>query len=162
MGIVDLLRSKIENKTNINESEPRISWVKLVPIKVSTFIWRANMGSIPSAIELSRRGMMLSSTYCSLCISGEESCDYLLIKCPYATEARNLIFQWCNINSPQLETVGDTIQFVVTWGWNVKKKEWLTAICYGLVLCLWKAGNDRIFKVVFSVSSRIVNNIKSP
>lgn len=73
----------------------------------------------------------------------------------------NLIFQWRNINSPQLETVGDLIQFAATWGRNVKKKEWLTTICYGLSWCLRKAGNERIFTVVFSVSSRIVKNIKS-
>lgn len=108
---VGLMRSRIENKSITNAGELRISWGKTVPIKVSAFVWRANMGRIPSAIELNRRGLKLGSTYCSSCISGDECCDHLLVKCPYATMVRNMIFQWCNIIRPQMETVGDLIQF---------------------------------------------------
>lgn len=73
---VGLMRSRIKNKSITNASEPRISWGKTVPLKVSTFIWRANMGRIPSAIELNRRGLKLGFTYCSSYISGDEGCDH--------------------------------------------------------------------------------------
>ena len=158
---VGLMRSRIENKSITNAGELRISWGKTVPIKVSAFIWRANMGRIPSAIELNRRGLKLGSTYCSSCISGDECCDHLLVKCPYATMVRNLIFQWCNIISPQMETVGDLIQFAANGRGNGKSKVRLTAICYCLIWCLWRARNERIFKGMFIAPNRVVENIKS-
>nr|KAJ0194141.1 hypothetical protein LSAT_V11C800435930 [Lactuca sativa] len=171
---VGLMRSRIENKSITNAGELRISWGKTVPIKVSAFVWRANMGRIPSAIELNRRGLKLGSTYCSSCISGDECCDHLLVKCPYATMVRNMIFQWCNIIRPQtgpVQTVGNPGDCpgptnprgpnFLSYRGNGKSKVRLTAICYCLIWCLWRARNERIFKGMFIAPNRVVENIKS-
>nr|KAJ0188284.1 hypothetical protein LSAT_V11C900489440 [Lactuca sativa] len=46
----------------------KFEWIKEVPIKFLRFIWRASLGRIPAAIELSKRGVTLESVQCEQCI----------------------------------------------------------------------------------------------
>ncbi|CAH1452517.1 unnamed protein product [Lactuca virosa] len=85
---VNLLRKKIDQGFTANVNHFQISWCKLIPIKVTTFIWRAVMGKIPSAVALSYRGVTLDTCNCSSFIGGIEYANHILVECPYANYQR--------------------------------------------------------------------------
>ncbi|GJU98698.1 RNA-directed DNA polymerase, eukaryota [Tanacetum coccineum] len=47
-------------------------WVKSVPIKINIFAWRARRDCLPTRLNLIRRGVSLESTFCPMCLVGEE------------------------------------------------------------------------------------------
>nr|GFA01391.1 RNA-directed DNA polymerase, eukaryota [Tanacetum cinerariifolium] len=48
-------------------------WVKYIPIKINVFVWRAQRDFLPTRVNLSRRGILLESSSCPLCLSSEEN-----------------------------------------------------------------------------------------
>ncbi|KAL4590329.1 hypothetical protein LXL04_003257 [Taraxacum kok-saghyz] len=69
---------------------PVIKWTHDVPIKVSCFIWRANMGRIPTACDLMKRGVPVNSPICSFCSGDDEGTLHTLWSCPFATT----VWEW--------------------------------------------------------------------
>nr|KAJ0212109.1 hypothetical protein LSAT_V11C400180320 [Lactuca sativa] len=47
-------------KPTPNFNQMNIQWCKLIPIKASTFVWRAALSSTPSAVALGHRGVALA------------------------------------------------------------------------------------------------------
>ncbi|KAJ9535897.1 hypothetical protein OSB04_un000953 [Centaurea solstitialis] len=56
-------------------------WEKAIPKKVNIFAWWANLGRLPTRMELARIGVDLHSTLCPRCGNGVESLDHALFRC---------------------------------------------------------------------------------
>ncbi|GKA39218.1 RNA-directed DNA polymerase, eukaryota, reverse transcriptase zinc-binding domain protein [Tanacetum coccineum] len=56
-------------------------WVKAVPIKINVFAWRVRLDKLPTRLNLSLRGIEISSIMCPLCNSSVESASHLLFSC---------------------------------------------------------------------------------
>ena len=95
---VDVLRKKIKKKPSLIINPLQIDWSKIIPIKVTTFIWRAVMGKIPSAMALSHRGVNVDTYSCSSCIDGLEDANHILVRCPYAISITDDILGWCGLH----------------------------------------------------------------
>ncbi|CAH1422566.1 unnamed protein product [Lactuca virosa] len=101
-----LVDSKITNKGG----KPFI-WLKIVPIKVSNFAWRAKQGRIPVAAALLMRDVQTDSLICKLCNMGEESADHLLTSCSFASEVIKMTLNWCRIPQGQFTKVAELLDF---------------------------------------------------
>ncbi|GJX31581.1 RNA-directed DNA polymerase, eukaryota, reverse transcriptase zinc-binding domain protein [Tanacetum coccineum] len=55
-------------------------WVKVVPIKINIFAWRARRDCLPTRSNLIRRGVSLESSSCPLCLTGEEDVHHEELK----------------------------------------------------------------------------------
>ncbi|KAL7598348.1 hypothetical protein Lser_V15G22688 [Lactuca serriola] len=133
---------------------------KLIPIKVSGFLWRAALGCILSAEALGHRGIKLDSTLCGSCINGSETVDHIIVGCPYATMILDKISRWCEFDNIKLQRVGDLVEFANKRGRCSKRRKRLTAIFYGLIWTLWKTRNDWLFKRCTSSPSKVFENVK--
>ncbi|CAH1412434.1 unnamed protein product [Lactuca virosa] len=158
---VDLLRKKIDQGFTANVHHFQISWCKLIPIKVTTFIWRVVMGKILSVVALSYRGVTLDTCNCSSCVGGIEYANHILVECPYAKSVTKSILNWCGIDRIDFHNVEEITCFAANWGRCPKKRERLTAICYGMLWSIWRARNDRIFQAKFITPNGVVDNIKA-
>lgn len=74
------LRYLINPKLTISASNPTI-WS--VPLKVTSFIWRACMDRIPFSLAVIPHGVNITSSSCALCPNEFDSCDHLLVSGPY-------------------------------------------------------------------------------
>lgn len=140
-----------------------ILWCKVVPIKVTCFIWRAVQARIPTTVALDKRGIAVNSLLCSSCIGAVECSEHVLMNCPFATMIRNNILGWCGLSHVQdsLKNSYDLLQLAGT-RWNFKKKkERLVAICYGLLWNLWRFRNKRLFQMEGTSPSYGIDCIKS-
>jgi len=71
--------------------------VKAFP-NVLVTAWRVFKGRIPTRVSLNRRGMMLNSTVCPLCLLQEETCQHLFMDCKYAQQVLSQCLQWVGIS----------------------------------------------------------------
>lgn len=76
---VCLLNRKIDKNPIPNLFQLKVIWSKLIPIKVTMFIWRAAQGRIPSTLALASRGVNTESTHYGSCINCLECFDHILI-----------------------------------------------------------------------------------
>ncbi|KAL4556241.1 hypothetical protein LXL04_038885 [Taraxacum kok-saghyz] len=97
---------------------------------VQCFSWRAKMGRIPSAVALSRRGILnRNNTTCNYCNQEDERVDHIMIICPFARLVIEWILKWCGIYGVAFNTVIEVLDFAVGWGNCPKKRRTLQAIC---------------------------------
>lgn len=98
-------------------------------------------------VELESRGILVNSLLCSLCIGQQESVDHVLICCPFAHEIRENIMRWCGVslNHRSLQTTKELLQSISAWGSCSKKRKQLTIIIYGMLWCIWRYRNKRLF-----------------
>ncbi|KAL4570881.1 hypothetical protein LXL04_026545 [Taraxacum kok-saghyz] len=120
-------------------------WLKTVPLKVLSFIWRACMDRIPTTLNLSHQGVNIPSSPCALCTNGIDSSDHILASCPFTNEVLIWIFKWCDISYLPFSSVTDIIIYAANWGHCPKKRKRFSTIIYGALWCVWKARNDNIF-----------------
>ena len=141
---VKCLRNKIDKKDPANLS--KFDWVKEIPKKVLCFAWRAKMGRIPSAVALSRRGILNNNnTTCSFCNQGEECADHILVNCTFAKTVLEWILKWCDIRGASFCTVSEILDYAAGWGNCPKKRRILQTIIQGTLWSIWKARNERLF-----------------
>lgn len=82
---VNLLWRNIKIKPYVTGNQSQITWSKLIPIKVITFIWRATLDRILTAMALAERGVKIDTYTCSACISELECENHVFDKYPFAT-----------------------------------------------------------------------------
>nr|KAJ0218526.1 hypothetical protein LSAT_V11C300147870 [Lactuca sativa] len=125
------LKALIDSKLTIPINNPTV-WLHLVPIKCISFVWRACMGRIPTAVALSRRGINMSSTSYQMCFSGVDTADHILLNCPIAFDSLRWIFNWCDISIQRFLSISDFVNFAASWGNYPKKRKIFIAIFYGV------------------------------
>ncbi|CAH1445351.1 unnamed protein product [Lactuca virosa] len=158
---VKFLRRYIDRSLMVLPTYSHIRWCKMIPIKVTCFVWRAVQGRIPATVELRNRGISIDTTLCEACIGMEESVVHILFSCPFAGEVRNMVLNWCGMDNNETHSIMDLIHSMASHGRCPKEKGCYTSICYGMIWAIWRARNDRIFKGYFTSPSRVVDGIKS-
>nr|GEU62495.1 RNA-directed DNA polymerase, eukaryota [Tanacetum cinerariifolium] len=72
-------------------------WVKGVPNKINIFAWRAQRDCLPTRLNLLRRGVILESTSCPICLAGEDDTSHVFFRCPLAQAVLRRIFRWWEV-----------------------------------------------------------------
>nr|KAJ0200170.1 hypothetical protein LSAT_V11C600304690 [Lactuca sativa] len=126
---VALLHERIERAT-FPVCDGFFRWLKMIPLKVLGFIWRAKKNKIASAGALRNRGIEMTSTLCGVC---QETGDHILVSCSLAKGILHSILKWCNVQVTGFHTVTNIIDFASKWGNCPKRKN----INYDLVWCFF-------------------------
>ncbi|XP_071689119.1 uncharacterized protein [Rutidosis leptorrhynchoides] len=98
-----------------------IRWLKCIPRKIYTFLWRVTLDRLPTRINLSSRGVDVEGVTldrlptrinlssrgvdvvdigCAVCSLGIESSDHVLFGCDLAMELWRKCRKWVNIPMP--------------------------------------------------------------
>ncbi|GJW74000.1 RNA-directed DNA polymerase, eukaryota [Tanacetum coccineum] len=59
-------------------------WVKVMPIKINVFAWRVRLDKLPVRLNLSLKGIDISTIVCFLCHASIESGSHIFFSCPVA------------------------------------------------------------------------------
>nr|GEU86748.1 RNA-directed DNA polymerase, eukaryota [Tanacetum cinerariifolium] len=82
-------------------------WVKYIPIKINVFVWCARRDFLPTRVNLSRRGFLLESSSCPLCLSSEKNIHHVLFGCGLAENIFRRICQWWELDWQAFESFLD-------------------------------------------------------
>ncbi|GJX58859.1 hypothetical protein Tco_0290249 [Tanacetum coccineum] len=91
-----LVRNAID-ELFLPSSPVQTRWVKVVPIKVNIFSWRACRDYLPTRSNLSRRGINVVDISCPLCNEGVEEAAHIFLRCPLARGVLLRICRWWNV-----------------------------------------------------------------
>nr|GEW56355.1 peroxisome proliferator-activated receptor gamma coactivator-related protein like [Tanacetum cinerariifolium] len=87
--IDDFMLPKEENVTR---------WIKYIHIKVNIFAWKVWLNRLPSRINLSRRGILLDSLDCPVCLDAPEDLYHCIFRCEVANEEEGEEVVRCRVN----------------------------------------------------------------
>nr|GEV48074.1 RNA-directed DNA polymerase, eukaryota [Tanacetum cinerariifolium] len=82
-------------------------WVKYIPIKINVFVWRARRDFLPTRVNLSRRGILLESSSCPLCLSSKENIHHVLFGYDLVENIFRRICRWWELDWQTLESFSD-------------------------------------------------------
>ncbi|GJX45847.1 RNA-directed DNA polymerase, eukaryota [Tanacetum coccineum] len=77
-------------------------WVKKVPIKINILAWKVSLDKLPTRLNLSLRGIEISSISCPICCTAGESCSHLLFSCIMARLLVSKVARWWELDIPNL------------------------------------------------------------
>ncbi|KAJ0918571.1 putative reverse transcriptase zinc-binding domain-containing protein [Helianthus annuus] len=134
------------------------SWI---PSKCKIFIWRSNLGRIPTRNALARRDIQIDSEDCILCSDASETVDHIFSACEVSLRVWHRLSVWAKI--PPIFAFSFKDLLVCHKGAGVGKKA--KEIVRGLILvtcwCIWKARNDKCFSNGRGNSDEIFGEVKS-
>ncbi|KAL4578243.1 hypothetical protein LXL04_014363 [Taraxacum kok-saghyz] len=155
------LRQAIDTTQLGASMEDIINWTHDVPIKVSCFIWRANLGRILTSCALMKRGIQIYSLICSFCNNAEEDEMNVLWNCPFAVMIWEWVLKWCGMQKPTANSISDVLKAMDQVDGSAKKRKDMTAICYGTMWMIWKARCDWIFKKRRHSPTKVADEVKT-
>ncbi|XP_022024630.1 uncharacterized protein LOC110924964 [Helianthus annuus] len=138
-----------------------LDWNKWVPSKCNLFVWKAEMGRIPTADALSKRGMQVGDGLCPLCKSEAESVDHLFTSCVVAIVLWQKVSLWCRIPPIFAFSFHDLLEVYKSSHVKVVEKPVIQGIIFSAIWCLWKARNKAVFSGIEAKVESIFCDVKS-
>ncbi|GKD29227.1 RNA-directed DNA polymerase, eukaryota [Tanacetum coccineum] len=134
--IDDKMLPKVATKTR---------WIKSVPIKVNVLAWKVRLDSLPTRLNISRRGMDIDSITCPICDNGVESTSHLFFTCHIASEISRKISSWWDVSYMEISSYEDWLTWIVNLRLPIKHKQALEGVFYVMWWHVWSFRNKRIF-----------------
>jgi hypothetical protein len=137
-------------------------WHKLIPSKVSLFVWRLLRNRIPTKDNLLRRRVLHSNE--TTCVSGcgnTETVSHLFLGCPIFGSLWYHVWQWLGISSVSSVDIRQHFnQFTGLPGMPRNTRLYLKVIWFATVWAIWKERNNRLFQTTVSDPSVLADKVK--
>ncbi|GKA59171.1 RNA-directed DNA polymerase, eukaryota [Tanacetum coccineum] len=165
---VDL--SGVEVQVNVNQNlfddcfSLRGCWkqrVKFIPIKVNVFSWRARRDSLPTRVNLSRRGVLLDSHLCPLCNAAMEDVQHVFFRCDVARVVLRKICRWWDLDWQEICSFSDWDAWFLSFRLSSRLKSILEGGFYVAWWRIWRLRNQLVFDALPPNRSTIFDDIVS-
>ncbi|XP_071695244.1 uncharacterized protein [Rutidosis leptorrhynchoides] len=139
----------------------KTGWYKFLPRKVTVFLWRFRLDSLPVRWLLSSKGIDINSIVCPVCNNGVETRDHLFFGCSLASNLWRLLRVWLNCAMPSFSSWDTFIVWIegiqLT---NVQKKKIIASVVT-LLWALWRFRNGVVFNDSFCNMNSLFDFIRS-
>ena len=139
----------------------RTIWNKLVPSRVSAFVWKALQHRVPTTVNLQQRGIFFSTEglCCSFCHDQPETEWHLFGVCPYASKVWGLVHQWIHFPLNQYSSLEESfVGFERSLVSSIRQKGHV--IWFGTIWHLWQARNEKVFQKIETSPWTLLERIK--
>ncbi|GJW11557.1 RNA-directed DNA polymerase, eukaryota [Tanacetum coccineum] len=153
-------RLAIDDLVLPSHSEPT-RWVKLIPIKINVFMWRARRGCLPTRYNLVQKGVILESTSCPVCFSDEEDVHHLLFRCSLSQEVLHRVCRWWEIDFQLWRSFSEWDEWFSSIRLPGSVKGFLEGVFYVAWWFIWGFRNRSTFDVNKPSRSILFENIVS-
>ena len=137
-------------------------WHRLIPLKVSLFVWRLLHDRLPTKDNLARRGSIpATDTACSSSCGNLETSKHLFLDCATLSSLWSLVLHWLGISSVLGgELRHHFLQFTHMASLPRFIHSHLRVIWFASVWVIWKERNNRVFNNVVSAPSILLEKVK--
>nr|GEY77281.1 RNA-directed DNA polymerase, eukaryota [Tanacetum cinerariifolium] len=129
------VRTVIDEKrlSNVNTMT---SWIKCVPNKVNVLAWKIKIDTLPTRLNISRRGIDIDSILCPICDCGVESSSHLFFSCSLARQVARKISLWRDVAYVDVNSYVEWVTWMMSLWLTSKLKLMLEGVflCYVVVL----------------------------
>nr|GEW40329.1 RNA-directed DNA polymerase, eukaryota [Tanacetum cinerariifolium] len=73
-------------------------WIRDVPIKINIHAWKVKLDSLPTRLNISKRGIVIDAILCPICNMEVESSGHLFFTCRLARDLFEKTLAWWDIN----------------------------------------------------------------
>nr|GFB15903.1 RNA-directed DNA polymerase, eukaryota [Tanacetum cinerariifolium] len=140
-----VLRNFIDDKYLPSHTEAT-RWVKLVPIIVNIFVWRARRDCFPTRTNLEHRGVDLLSSNCSICHDFDKDINHSLFRCDLAECVLRRVCRWWNFDPQELSTFLEWQTWFISLRLASKNKVLLEGVFYVAWWSIWRFRNHCVFE----------------
>ncbi|GJT18408.1 RNA-directed DNA polymerase, eukaryota [Tanacetum coccineum] len=120
-------------------------WVKVVPIKLNVFAWRARIDRLPSRNNLASRGVVLDSDVCPLCGVVPEDIEHVLFRCDTALSLHRRVCSWWDLEQQDVLSFSDWNNWFASIRLSAKIKSILEGVFVVTWWHIWLFRNRSIF-----------------
>nr|GFC64136.1 RNA-directed DNA polymerase, eukaryota [Tanacetum cinerariifolium] len=89
---------KLIDDIRLLDVSSKTRWIKVVHIKVNVHAWKVRLDSLPTRLNISRRGMDIASIFCSICGNAVESSRHLFFDCHVSKDLFRKISRWWDLS----------------------------------------------------------------
>ncbi|GKA34466.1 RNA-directed DNA polymerase, eukaryota [Tanacetum coccineum] len=139
------LRNFIDDKYLPSHTEAT-RWVKLVPIKVNIFVWRARRDCLPTRSNLEHRGVDLVSSNCPICHDFDEDIKHILFRCDLAQCVLRRVCRWWNLDPQEWSSFLEWQTWFLSLRLASKNKDFLEGVFYVAWWSIWRFRNHCVFE----------------
>ncbi|GKB77617.1 RNA-directed DNA polymerase, eukaryota, reverse transcriptase zinc-binding domain protein, partial [Tanacetum coccineum] len=134
-------------------------WIKAVPINVNVLAWKVRLDGLPSRLNISRRGMDITSILCPICDREVESVSHVFFACHVAKDNFQKICRWWNVDFMEVRSYDDWLLWMTNLRIHGKHKKVLEGVCYRLWWHLWSFRNKCVFGSDIPPKERLFDDV---
>ncbi|GJT82781.1 RNA-directed DNA polymerase, eukaryota, reverse transcriptase zinc-binding domain protein [Tanacetum coccineum] len=131
-------------------------WYKILPRKVNIFFWRLRLDRLPHRLNLSRRGLDITSIMCPVCSNGVESNEHIFFYCEVASNIWRLVRIWCDMSIPILNSHSDWLEWIENLQISNALKERMIVIVVTTFLSKQQSSGSHLFDVLLSMEFEFI------
>nr|GEU39075.1 RNA-directed DNA polymerase, eukaryota [Tanacetum cinerariifolium] len=126
---VKFVRQLIDDSILLKE-EVATKWVKVMPIKINVFAWRVRFDKLPTRLNLSLKGIDISSIVSPLCHASVEFGSQIFFSCPMARQLWRKFMRWWELEDIDLASYDYWLLWLNSSRLSKRLKEILEGVCY--------------------------------
>ncbi|GJX89733.1 RNA-directed DNA polymerase, eukaryota [Tanacetum coccineum] len=85
---------RLTDDSILPKEEVATKWVKVMPIKINVFAWRVHLDKLPTQLNLSLKGIDISTIVCPIFHASIESGSPIFFSCPMARHLWRKLLRW--------------------------------------------------------------------
>nr|GEY47535.1 RNA-directed DNA polymerase, eukaryota [Tanacetum cinerariifolium] len=105
---------KLIDDRRLPDVSSKTRWIKAVPIKVNVHAWKVRLDSLPTRLNISRRGIDIASIFCSICGNALESSRRLFFDCHVAKDLFRNISRWWDLSYMEVSSYDEWTSYILT------------------------------------------------
>ena len=111
-------------------------WIKVMPIKINVFAWKARLNKLPTSLNISLKGLPIPSILCPICDKHVESTVHIFFSCSMMKDLVRKVSIWWDISITDSSSYDDWLNWIMNIQIRVQAKRVLEGIFYVLVASL--------------------------
>ncbi|GKC57067.1 RNA-directed DNA polymerase, eukaryota [Tanacetum coccineum] len=100
---------KVIDDNRLPDVSTQTRWIKAVPIKVNVHAWKVRLNCLPTRLNISRKGIDISSILCPICGRVTESSRHLFFDCHVAKDNFRKICHWWNVDFMEVSSFDECL-----------------------------------------------------
>ncbi len=146
----------------VKSQSAELIWQTRGPSRIKFFMWLITKGRCLIADNLQKRGW-LHEDGCVLCNGDQESCDHLLLQCPFSNRVGGLVRTWIGTSFPLPGE--DNWEFADWWMkarscFQTRSRGAFDSLCLLICWFVWRERNFRIFEQKTRTALELFRDIK--
>jgi len=121
-------------------------WSSITPKKINIFVWRANLGRIPTRSALNDKGIDLGTILCPRCGDSIEDLDHALVTCNEVKRLWRRFGVWWNRRFDDMGSLAQLLQDDEMVIRNSKGKSLRICAKWSFLYLIWNQRNKLMFR----------------